>query len=89
VEWLCEQAGALCPPWALAPRWRLEAPWYDFESPGGRTLAVRARLIETTPAPFARRGIYCGDRVLANKYEFAARFGRRNARGASSRNDRS
>ena len=77
VVWLCEQASLVCPSWALNHRFRLDAQWYDFDSPGAHKRAVRAWLKATTPAPFARRNIYCGDRVFANKYDFAARFGRR------------
>lgn len=79
VEWLCAQARLPCPTWAPAERFRLDDPWYDVDGLGERTPADRAWLLETTPPPFARRNVYCGGRVFANKYDFAARFGRRNA----------
>jgi hypothetical protein len=73
VEWLCQVAGLACPVWALNARLRLDNPWFDFDSPGSHKDTVRAYLLATTPEPFARRNIYCGDRVFADKSEFAMR----------------
>src|SRR5262249_54269110 len=64
VEWLCAQAQRSCPEWALDERFRLAQPWYDFDAPGAHKQEVRAYLLERTPQPFARRNIYCGDKVL-------------------------
>jgi hypothetical protein len=72
VEWLCEQNAIACPKWVNDPTLRLTSPWFDFDSPGSNKQHVRQRLLRDTPAPFARRNIYCGNRVFANKYEFAA-----------------
>ncbi len=38
--------------------------------------SVRAFLREQTPEPFARRNIYCGNRVFANKYELVEQYHR-------------
>lgn len=70
VEWLCERYGVACPSWVENPCYMLADPWFD--SPGAHKLEVRARLVQQTPEPFARRNIYCGNRVFHNKYEFAA-----------------
>jgi hypothetical protein len=38
---------------------------------------VQEKLRRTTPEPFAKRNIFCGDRVFNNKYEYEGRQGRR------------
>jgi hypothetical protein len=68
VEWLSAQVGILCPRWVLDERFHLAEPWYDFDAPGAHKEVVRAYLRERTPRPFARRNIYCGDKVLTDKY---------------------
>jgi len=73
VEWLCAQARLPCPVWAGDACFRLDAPWYDFDSPGSGKEEVRRRLRQTTPEPLQRRNVWCGDRVFATKYEFARR----------------
>jgi len=73
VEWLCAQAELPCPAWALDARLQLAEPWYDFDAPGAHKEDVRAYLRERTPQPFARRNIYCGEKVLTDKRAFVAR----------------
>jgi hypothetical protein len=73
VEWLCAQAEITCPAWVLDARLQLAEPWYDFDSPGAHKEEVRAYLRERTPQPFARRNIYCGDKVLTDKRSLVAR----------------
>lgn len=70
VEWLCGRYDAPCPDWVHADRYRLREPWFHAFHP--ERPEVRERLVSRTPEPFARRNIYCGDRMFANKYEFAA-----------------
>ncbi|MDQ2904017.1 MAG: hypothetical protein M3Y81_10725 [Chloroflexota bacterium] len=77
VEWLCERAGIPCPSWALDPVYTLPDPWFD--TPYANKPHVRTHLIETTPEPFKKRNIYCGNRMFANKYELAEQFRRRTA----------
>ncbi len=72
VEWLCERFGIACPSWVENPIYVLNEPWYD--SPAAHKQPVRERLRSQTPAPFARRNVYCGNRMFANKYEFAADY---------------
>ena len=72
VEWLCERYGIACPSWVENPIYALPEPWYD--SPAAHKRQVRERLRSQTPAPFARRNVYSGDRMFANKYEFAANY---------------
>ena len=72
VEWLCEQYGVLCPSWVHNDAYCLPEPWFD--SPGAHKPHVRERLRQQTPEPFIRRNIFCGNRMFANKYEFAERY---------------
>lgn len=72
VEWLCERYGIACPEWVVNPAYFLPEPWFD--SPGAHKIQVRERLIRQTLEPFARRNIYCGNRMFLNKYEFAEQY---------------
>ena len=71
AEYLCDRYGVSRPTWADDPVYTLSEPWYDFDDPGATTPAMRASLEQTTPEPLRRRNIMGGDRVFANKYEFA------------------
>jgi hypothetical protein len=66
VEYLCQQSGLPCPLWVQDPGYQLETPWYHALYVDE---VVRAWLQETTPEPFRRRNIYCGDRVYLDKQE--------------------
>ncbi len=74
VEWFCERYNLSCPSWVYSSVYNLPEPWFD--SPGAYKPEVRARLIQKTPEQFARRNIYCGNRMFANKYEFAEEYRR-------------
>ncbi|MHB8596525.1 MAG: hypothetical protein ACYDER_06915 [Ktedonobacteraceae bacterium] len=69
VEWLCECYSVPCPSWVHAPTYCLSEPWFDAPYPDKPQ--VREWLVKHTPEPFTRRNIYCGNRIFANKYEFA------------------
>ena len=77
AEWLCARYAVPCPAWALNPGYQLAEPWFD--SPNVWKAEVREWLLATTPEPFARRNIFCGDRVFANKYEWAEEMRARRA----------
>ncbi|MBE3558665.1 MAG: hypothetical protein IMW89_05485 [Ktedonobacteraceae bacterium] len=72
VEWLCQRYGVSIPAWVSDPRYVLPDPWFD--SPGAHKPEVRKRLIQRTPEPFARRNIFCGNRMFLNKYELAESY---------------
>ena len=74
VEYLCERYGLPCPAWALMSTYTLTDPW--FTGLGAEKPQIQARLRRETPTPFARRNIFCGNRIFANKYELAERSGR-------------
>ena len=77
VEWLCARYEVPCPSWVHSPTFYLPEPWFD--SPGAHKPQVRERLIQQTPEPFARRNIFCGNRMFNNKYELAEQHRRRSA----------
>jgi hypothetical protein len=73
VEYLCGRYSIPCPAWVLQPTYTLPEPW--FTGLGADRPQIQARLRQETPAPFARRNIFCGNRMFANKYELAERVG--------------
>ncbi len=72
VEYLCGHYGVTCPSWVYNSAYYLTEPWFD--SPMAHKPQVQERLIQQTPEPFSRRNIYCGNRMFANKYEFAEQY---------------
>jgi hypothetical protein len=69
VEWLCICSQVPCPRWVEDVAARLPEPWFHAFHPENQ--AVQERLIDQTPEPFARRNIFCGNRIFANKYDLA------------------
>jgi hypothetical protein len=67
VEYLCNMYDLSCPTWALDTTYVLDQPWY--QGLGSEHEHVQERLRLTTPEEFARRNIFCGNRVYRNKYE--------------------
>ena len=70
VEYLCQKYDLTCPDWAQKPTTTLLEPW--FMGLGAKKPHVQERLKRETPEPFTKRNIFCGNRILANKYELAA-----------------
>ena len=70
VEFLCERYAIPCPPWVHDPGYTLQTPWWHTERADDPK--ILKRLIQTTPEAFARRKIFCGDRLYQNKYEMSA-----------------
>lgn len=64
VEWFCATYNIPCPDWIHSPIYILPQPWFFRSSEKART-----RLLTTTPAEFAKRNIFCGNRMFLNKYE--------------------
>lgn len=71
VEYLCRLSALSCPAWALDMRFALTDPW--FLGIGADLPKVQEKLRQTTPEEFTRRGIFCGNRVYNNKYEYRGR----------------
>jgi hypothetical protein len=81
VEWLCTRYEVPCPSWIFHSTYSLHEPWFD--SPGAHKPQVRQRIIQQTPEPFARRNVYCGNRMFANKYEFVKEYQQQSASSIS------
>ncbi|HZO71645.1 MAG TPA: hypothetical protein VFB60_05540 [Ktedonobacteraceae bacterium] len=71
VEFLCERYGVPCPFWVHNPYYILSHPWYGDERENISSSAQQ-ELMRTTAAPFAKRNIFCGNRIFQNKYEMSA-----------------
>lgn len=65
VEWFCNKYSVPCPDWVHNPRYVLDKPWF-FDR------GDHVKLQQTTPPEFARRNVYCGADIYANKWEFVA-----------------
>lgn len=70
VEFLCERYGVSCPDWVHDPSYTLATSWWYTMHPD--SLSERAKAQKTAPAPFARRNIFCTNRLFQNKYEMYA-----------------
>ncbi len=66
VEWLCYQDNIPCPSWVKQECYTLPNPWFFY-----RRWDTRSWLLATTPAPFKMRNIFCGDRIILNKWTVA------------------
>lgn len=62
VEWLCEEDDIPCPDWTRQERYILAKPWFLSEK-----WTSRALQLATTPAPFKKRNIFGGSRMLVRK----------------------
>ena len=85
VAFLCERYGVPCPVWVDDPRYVLATPWWHTRHPDNP--ATRAHLLKTTPAPFAQRNIFCGNRLYQNKYEMSAWVQEAHAKGITNPGD--
>lgn len=70
VEFLCERYNVPCPDWIHDPSYILETPWWKTAHPDNPS--EREAVKKTAPAPFARRNIFCTNRLFQNKYEMYA-----------------
>jgi len=69
VEFLCERYAVPPPAWIHNPRYILATPWWHTRH--NHYTSIRERLMRDTPEPFARRNIFCGNRLYQNKYEMS------------------
>lgn len=63
AEYLANRYRLRCPEWALD---RLPEPWYT--PPCDANPALHASFQESTPKPFRKRNVFCGDRVFTNQH---------------------
>jgi hypothetical protein len=85
VDYLCQKYHVPLPEWVNAPAYApLREPW--FFAPAAHHLPdVRKHYERETPEAFARRNIFCGNRVYLNKREEANKLRRRLQRQRSKR----
>ena len=69
VEFLCDRYGVSCPEWVYEPYYTLPTPWYGDNIINLADTVVLQHRIKATPTPFARRKVFCGNRLFQNKYE--------------------
>jgi len=69
VEFLCDRYGVPCPEWVYEPCYTLSTPWYGDNIINLADAVVLQHRIKATPTPFARRNVFCGNRLFQNKYE--------------------
>ena len=62
VEWLCIQDHFSIPDWTQDSHLHLPDPWYLYP---GEVEQMKAWQRETTPASFAQRNIFGGDKILS------------------------
>lgn len=67
VEFLCDRYSIPCPVWVDDPYYILETPWWRTKQE--HNPAMKKRLLQMTPTPFAHRNIFCSNRLFQNKYE--------------------
>lgn len=70
VEYLCAKYHLPCPEWVSDPRFTLKDPWFVSKLVR-RNPRLQDQLRTEAPTPFARRNVFCDDRIFANKYEIA------------------
>jgi hypothetical protein len=77
VDYLCKKYQVPVPSWSGEERYApLSEPWYMASEAALRQPDVLEEIKNETPEPFARRNIYCGDRVYVDKREEAAKLRR-------------
>ena len=67
VEYLCDLFHQPCPEWVRDPYYILEEPWWNILR--ANDPEAQAYIEKTTPPSFARRNIFCSNRLYQNKYE--------------------
>ena len=79
VEYLCDLHHQSCPAWVHDSFYILETPWWYTQRADDPTIREHTR--RTTPPPFARRNIFCSNRLYQNKYEMYEWIGEAIGRG--------
>ena len=87
VEFLCDRYGVPCPEWVQDLSYTLPTPWYGDIIVNLADAVVLEHRRKTTPAPFAQRNVFCGDRLYQNKHELHEWLQEAHSKGMSDRRD--
>ncbi len=87
VEFLCDRYRVPCPAWVREPSYTLPTPWYGDIIVNLADAVVLEHRRKTTPAPFAQRNVFCGDRLYQNKHEMHEWLQEAHSKGMSDRRD--
>ncbi len=69
VEFLCDCYRIPCPQWIQDSHYLLSTPWYGDNIVNLADIDVLQHRRKTSPPHFARRNVFCGNRLFQNKYE--------------------
>ena len=87
VEFLCDRYRILCPQWVQKADFTLSTPWYGDNIVNLADTVVLQHRIKTSPAPFARRNVFSGNRLYQNKYEMNEWLQEAHSKGMSTPRD--
>lgn len=79
----CASVITFPPPWVYEPDYTLSVPWYGDNIINTTDVTVLQHRKKKSPAPFARRNVFCGDRLYQNKYEMNEWMQEARAKGIS------
>lgn len=66
AEYLAERYKLICPEWAKNPDYALKEQWY---TPACEVFpGLKAQFQETSPEPFRKRNVFCGDHIFSNTH---------------------
>jgi hypothetical protein len=66
AEYLAERYNLTCPVWIHDTVYQMPEPWYTLPSEDNPEL--REIFQATTPDSFAKRNVFCGDRIFVNQH---------------------
>lgn len=87
VEFLCERYSIPCPQWVQDSHYVLSTPWYGDNIVNLADTDVLQYRRKTSPPPFARRNVFCGNRLFQNKYEMTEWVQEARSKGISNPRD--
>lgn len=71
AEFLCDCYSVPCPKWVNSTDYTLPTPWYGDNVVNLSDTSMLQYRIKHSPHSFARRNVFCGNRLYQNKYEMS------------------